>query len=127
MAKRHVYRLCFFSGTRMAGTTHVRCDSDGEARNFAAKFPLVSRVEVWNGSRRVCDLPTGDSEKAGGAAAPKRETRVAAQHIQASRYLLDQRAGSVEQMIQQSKVAIEDSRQILARTSINVWHLNWLY
>lgn len=122
MAGNRAYRLCFFSGTRITGQTVIRCHSDGAARDFASQVRLVTSVEVWNRSRKVCRIGADRSDRAeraeGEDTAPKK-AQTAKQHVRASRHLLSEFRMSNDHLIAESRTAIEDSRRLLERPFVS--------
>lgn len=118
MAKSNAYRLCFLNGTRITGQTLIRCHSDDAARDFASRVRLVSSIEIWNGNRRVCEILADDSDRVGRVDredAPGEKTKTASQHVLESRLLLGERRWGNDQLIKESRAALEDSRRLLDR------------
>ncbi len=115
MAERRHYSIRLISGLRIANITRIACASDDEARGHAARIPLVSAVEIWSGNRKVCRFP--DTSIEDGNAEPSntpgpdggKQAAVSHDH-RSAHWELDTR-----QLVEGSKAAIKESREMLSR------------
>lgn len=122
MANSIAYRLCFFNGSQISSITRINCQSDGEARDLASKVRLVTSVEVWFGNRRICQMPAAVTEIPDGEdseQAPASENRTTSQHVRTRQLLLSRHRSGDRQMIEESKLALVDSRRLLNRRFVS--------